>query len=72
MSHVSRRRAASVVAGVQSSHPVTMAGRLETQAADELRRRLRPFGEKHRIRKLEIFGSAARGRQVPALMWTCW
>lgn len=27
----------------------------------ELRARLQPFCEKHRIRRLEIFGSAARG-----------
>ena len=27
----------------------------------DLRRRLQPFCEKHRIRRLEIFGSAARG-----------
>jgi hypothetical protein len=34
----------------------------ETQFADELRNRLRPFCEKHHIRKLEVFGSAARGQ----------
>jgi predicted nucleotidyltransferase len=28
----------------------------------ELRRRLRPFCEKHHIRRLEIFGSAAHGQ----------
>ena len=35
----------------------------ESQAlsSDELRKRLRPFCEKHRIRRLEIFGSAAGG-----------
>jgi hypothetical protein len=37
----------------------------ETQFADELRNRLRPFCEKHRIRKLEVFGSAARGQAGP-------
>jgi hypothetical protein len=37
----------------------------ETQFADELRNRLRPFCEKHRIRKLELFGSAARGQAGP-------
>jgi hypothetical protein len=31
----------------------------------ELQRRLRPFCEKHRIRRLEIFGSAARGEATP-------
>ncbi len=39
-----------------------MAGRSEIQSADELRRRLRPFCEKHHIRRLEVFGSAARGQ----------
>jgi uncharacterized protein len=39
-----------------------MATRLETQSADELGRRLRPFCEKHHIRRLEVFGSAARGQ----------
>jgi hypothetical protein len=28
---------------------------------DELRERLRPFCEKHRIRRLDVFGSAASG-----------
>jgi uncharacterized protein len=42
-----------------------MAGGLETQSADELRRRLRPFCEKHHIRRLELFGSAARGQASP-------
>jgi hypothetical protein len=37
----------------------------EIQFADELRNRLRPFCEKHRIRKLEVFGSAARGETGP-------
>jgi uncharacterized protein len=31
----------------------------------ELRERLRPFCEKHHIRRLEIFGSAARGQARP-------
>jgi hypothetical protein len=31
----------------------------------ELRRRLRPFCEKHHIRRLEFFGSAARGQATP-------
>jgi predicted nucleotidyltransferase len=31
----------------------------------ELQRRLRPFCEKHRIRRLELFGSAARGQGGP-------
>lgn len=29
---------------------------------EELRKRLRPFCEKHHIRRLELFGSAARGQ----------
>ena len=32
---------------------------------DELRGRLRPFCEKHHIRRLEVFGSAARGQTTP-------
>jgi predicted nucleotidyltransferase len=31
----------------------------------ELRRLLRPFCEKYRIRRLEVFGSAARGQAAP-------
>ena len=33
--------------------------------SDELRRRLRPFCEKHHIRRLEVFGSAAAGQARP-------
>jgi predicted nucleotidyltransferase len=33
---------------------------------DELRKRLAPFCEKHRIRRLEVFGSAARGQASPS------
>ena len=32
---------------------------------DDLRRRLRPFFEKHPIRRLEVFGSVARGQASP-------
>ena len=32
---------------------------------DELRRRLHPFCERHHIRRLEVFGSAARGQAKP-------
>jgi len=42
-----------------------MGGDPETQFADELRRRLGPFCQKHHIRRLEIFGSAARGQAGP-------
>ena len=33
---------------------------------DELRKRLRPFCEKYHIRRLEVFGSAARGATEPS------
>jgi hypothetical protein len=36
-----------------------------TQFVDDLRRRLRPFCQKHHIRRLEVFGSAARGQAGP-------
>ena len=42
-----------------------MGGGPETRFADELRRRLRPFCQKHHIRRLEVFGSAARGQAGP-------
>ncbi len=32
---------------------------------DELEERLRPFCEKHHIRRLEVFGSVARGQAGP-------
>ena len=35
-------------------------------SASELRERLRPFCEKHRIRRLEVFGSAASGQDAPS------
>ena len=40
----------------------------ESQAlsSNELRKRLRPFCEKHRIRRLEVFGSAASGLATPS------
>ena len=37
----------------------------ETLSLGELQNRLRPFCEKHPIRRLEIFGSAARGDARP-------
>src|SRR6266581_432415 len=37
----------------------------ETLSLAELQNRLRPFCEKHPIRRLEIFGSAARGDARP-------
>ena len=42
-----------------------MAGPAETNYTNELRRRFRPFCEKHHIRRLEVFGSAARGQAGP-------
>jgi predicted nucleotidyltransferase len=33
---------------------------------EELRARLRPFCEKHHIRRLEVFGSAASGQTSPS------
>ena len=35
------------------------------QSTSELVRRLRPFCEKHHIRRLDVFGSAARGQARP-------
>jgi len=37
----------------------------EIQFADELKERLRPFCQKHHVRRLEVFGSAARGKIGP-------
>ena len=42
-----------------------MVRRAETKLAGELRRRFRPFCEKHHIRRLEVFGSVARGEAGP-------
>jgi len=39
----------------------TLPGNSKTLSLDELRIRLRPFCERHHIRRLEIFGSVARG-----------
>jgi len=39
-----------------------MEGRAKINYTDDLRKRFRPFCEKHHIRRLEIFGSAARGQ----------
>ena len=38
-----------------------MLGESQELSSAELRERLRPFCEKHRIRRLEVFGSAAVG-----------
>ena len=46
-------------------YPIDTAKHSEIPSADELRGRLRPFCERHRIRRLEVFGSAARGQAGP-------
>lgn len=43
----------------------TNAENHEKLSLAELQERLRPFCEKHHIRRLEIFGSAARGQARP-------
>jgi uncharacterized protein len=42
-----------------------MRGCAEANYTEESRRRFRPFCEKHHIRRLEVFGSAARGQAAP-------
>lgn len=42
-----------------------MAGSTGANYAEELSQRFRPFCEKYHIRRLEIFGSAARGQAGP-------
>jgi predicted nucleotidyltransferase len=42
-----------------------MSSTPSTLSLSDLQRRLRPFCEKHHIRRLEIFGSAARGQATP-------
>src|SRR5262245_46382510 len=39
-----------------------MLDKPQALSSDKLRKRLRPFCEKHRIRRLEVFGSAAGGQ----------
>lgn len=41
---------------LRRAHPLSVA---------ELRQLFRPFCEKHRIRQLDVFGSAARGEAAP-------
>ncbi|TMA98386.1 MAG: hypothetical protein E6J74_01275 [Deltaproteobacteria bacterium] len=48
-----------------AGYPVAMLSDPQALSSDDLRRRLRPFCEKHHIRRLEIFGSAARGQTNP-------
>jgi predicted nucleotidyltransferase len=42
-----------------------MGGDPQTNAVDDLRKRLGPFCEKHHICRLEVFGSAAHGQTAP-------
>ncbi len=43
----------------------TMQNQSDIPSVAEMRALLRPFCEKHRIRRLDVFGSAARGDAVP-------
>ena len=42
-----------------------MMNQSEILSPASLRQRLKPFCEKHHIRRLEVFGSVARGQAVP-------
>lgn len=44
---------------------VSMLNHSEVHSPASLRQRLRSFCEKHHIRRLEVFGSAARGQAAP-------
>jgi len=46
-------------------YPVTVLLGGEALSVEDLRRRLRSFCEKHHIRRLEVFGSAAYGQTAP-------
>jgi predicted nucleotidyltransferase len=47
-------------------YPTSMLDSSPALSAEELRKRLGPFCEKHHIRRLEVFGSVANGRASPA------
>jgi uncharacterized protein len=49
-----------------SRYSTTMLNHAPALSPDELRRRLRPFCEKHQIRRLEVFGSVASGQASPS------
>ena len=51
----------SLATNARSDYSVHMLEHPQALFSDELRDRLRPFCEKHRIRRLEVFGSAAGG-----------
>jgi hypothetical protein len=42
-----------------------MSNHTQALSSDDLRKRLRPFCQKHPIRRLEVFGSAALGHTRP-------
>ena len=44
---------------------MAMSNHAQAISSDDLRKRLRPFCEKHHIRRLEVFGSAAFGQAAP-------
>ena len=49
-----------------SRYPTIMLNHAPALSPDELRKRLRPFCEKHHIHRLELFGSAASGQASPS------
>jgi len=48
-----------------SEYSMIMSSTPSTLSLTDLRRRLLPFCEKHHIRRLDVFGSAARGQATP-------
>jgi len=50
---------------LRTGYPAAMGGVRKTEFADELGRRLGPFCQKYHIRRLDVFGSAARGQANP-------
>jgi len=51
---------------VRAGYPVVVPRNSQRLSLSELGKRLRPFCKKHHIRRLEVFGSAARGRVTAA------
>ena len=56
----------SLATNARPDYSVHMLEHPQAVSSDELRERLRPFCEKHRIRRLEVFGSAAVGLATPS------
>ena len=56
----------SLATNPRSDYSVHMLEESQELSSAELRERLRPFCEKHRIRRLEVFGSAAVGLATPS------